>query len=312
MQGEKSVRDLKTVSTIKMRKYLEKECFAFLAHVVEKDPNVKLIQDILVVKDYPKVFLEDLPGLPSPRKVEFQIDLIPGAAPVAKAPYRLAPSEMQELGSSNPLRYHQLKVHEEDIPKTAFRTRYGHYEFLVMPFGLTNASPIFMDLMNRVCRSYLVNAKGIHVDPTEVEAIKKWEVPRTPTNIHQFLDHKLETWFDGVEYLNKRAWIPKINNLRKVVMDEAHRSRYSIHPRADKMYKDVKEYYWWPRMKKDIALYVGKCLTCAKVKAEHQKPSGLLQQPEILVWKSEEIMMDFVTSFPRTTRGHDSIWVVVD
>ncbi|GKD31666.1 putative reverse transcriptase domain-containing protein, partial [Tanacetum coccineum] len=93
--------------------------------------------------------------------------------------------------------------------------------------------------------------------------------------------HKIETWSDGLRYLNGRAWIPKINNLRKVVMDEAHRSRYSIHPGADKMYKDVKEYYWWPGMKKDIALYVGKCLTCAKVKAEHQKPSGLLQQPEI-------------------------------
>ncbi|GJZ79067.1 putative reverse transcriptase domain-containing protein [Tanacetum coccineum] len=81
---------------------------------------------------------------------------------------------------------------------------------------------------------------------------------------------------------------------------------------ADKMYKDIKEYYWWPGMKKDIALYVGKCLTCSKVKAEHQKPSGLLQQPEIPVWKWEQITMDFVTSLPRTTRGHDSIWLVVD
>ncbi|GJS74387.1 hypothetical protein Tco_0707228 [Tanacetum coccineum] len=86
-------------------------------------------------------------------------------------------------------------------------------------------------------------------------------------------DHKLETWSNGVRYLNGRAWIPKINNLRKVVVNEAHRSRYSIHLGADKMYKDVKEYYWWPCMKKDIALYVGKCMTCAKVKAEHQKPS---------------------------------------
>ncbi|GKA71827.1 hypothetical protein Tco_0778043 [Tanacetum coccineum] len=125
-------------------------------------------------------------------------------------------------------------------------------------------------------------------------------------------DQKLETWSDGVRYLNGRSWIPKVNNLIKVVMDEAHRSRYSIHPGADKMYKDVKEYYWWPGMKKDIALYVGECLTCAKVKAEHQKPSGLLQQPEIPVWKWEQITMDFVTNLPRTTRGHDSIWVVVD
>ncbi|GKG12601.1 putative reverse transcriptase domain-containing protein, partial [Tanacetum coccineum] len=90
-------------------------------------------------------------------------------------------------------------------------------------------------------------------------------------------NQKLEIGADGIKYLNGRAWIPKVNNLRKVIMDEAHRSRYSIHPRANKMYMDVKEYYWWPGMKKDIALYVRKCLTCAKVKGEHQKLSGLLQ-----------------------------------
>ncbi|GJY05806.1 putative reverse transcriptase domain-containing protein [Tanacetum coccineum] len=89
-------------------------------------------------------------------------------------------------------------------------------------------------------------------------------------------NEKLEKEADGIKYLNGRAWISKVNNLRKVVMDEAHRSRYSIHPGADKMYMDMKEYYWWPGMKRDIAIYVGKCLTCAKVKAEHQKPSGLL------------------------------------
>ncbi|KAD4385853.1 hypothetical protein E3N88_26022 [Mikania micrantha] len=78
------------------------------------------------------------------------------------------------------------------------------------------------------------------------------------------------------------------------------------------MYKDLKEYYWWPGMKKDIALYVGKCLTCSKVKAEHQKPSGMLQQPEIPQWKWEQISMDFITKLPRTSSGYDSIWVIVD
>ncbi|GKE61426.1 putative reverse transcriptase domain-containing protein, partial [Tanacetum coccineum] len=95
-------------------------------------------------------------------------------------------------------------------------------------------------------------------------------------------NQKFKTGVDGIKYLNGRAWILKVNDPRKVVMDEAHRSRYSIYPGADKMYMDVKEYYWWLGMKKDIALYVGKCLTCTKVKAEHQKPFRLLQQPEIL------------------------------
>lgn len=97
VQGDKPGRELKIVSTIKMRKYLKKECHAFLAHVVEKKSKEKHIQDIPVIRDHPEVFPEDLPGLPPPRQVEFQIDLIPGAAPVAKAPYRLAPAEMHEL-----------------------------------------------------------------------------------------------------------------------------------------------------------------------------------------------------------------------
>ncbi|KAJ0581106.1 putative nucleotidyltransferase, Ribonuclease H [Helianthus annuus] len=606
-------------------------------------------------------FPEDLPGLPPQRQVEFRIDLVPGAAPVAKAPYRLAPSEMQELSTQlqelldkgfirpsfspwgapvlfvkkkdgtlrmcidyrelNKLtiknRYplpriddlfdqlqgssyyseidlrsgcHQLRIQEESVPRTAFRTRYGHYEFLVMPFGLTNAPAVFMDLMNRVCKPYLdkfvivfiddiliysrtkeehgqhlrtilellkteklyakfskcefwihevqflghvVNEKGIHVDPSKIEAIKNWEAPKTPTEVRQFLglagyyrrfienfsriaqpltaltqkdkkydrgvkkeeafqllkiklcdapilslpegtddfvvycdasrqglgcvlmqrqkviayasrqlkvhernytthdlelgavvfalkiwrhylygtrctiftDHKSlqhildqkelnmhqRQWVEllndydceikyhpgkanvvadalsrkervktlrvralemtirtnltsrirdaqqealkvenrkaeylrcalkymapneeGALYFKKRIWVPLYGGLREVILNEAHKSRYSIHPGSDKMYQDLKEYYWWPRLKSDVAVYVGKCLTCAKVKAEYQKPSGLLQQPEIPVWKWEQISMDFITKLPRTPRGHDMIWVIVD
>ncbi|GKD21484.1 putative reverse transcriptase domain-containing protein [Tanacetum coccineum] len=94
-------------------------------------------------------------------------------------------------------------------------------------------------------------------------------------------DHKLEVCSDGVRYLKARAWIPKVNNLRDVILDESCLSRYSIHPGADKMHQDVKEYYGWPGIKKDIVVYVRKCLSCAKVKAEYQKPSDLLQQPKI-------------------------------
>ncbi|GJZ52235.1 retrotransposon protein, putative, ty3-gypsy subclass [Tanacetum coccineum] len=95
-------------------------------------------------------------------------------------------------------------------------------------------------------------------------------------------------------------------------MDEAHKSKYSVHPGADKMYYDLRDRYWWPGMKKDIAEYVSKCLTCLKVKAKHQMPSGLLQLPEIPVWKWEGIAMDFVTKLPRTSSGHDTIWVIMD
>ncbi|GJT69224.1 putative reverse transcriptase domain-containing protein, partial [Tanacetum coccineum] len=103
-----------------------------------------------------------------------------------------------------------------------------------------------------------------------------------------------------------------VGGVRTVIMDEAHKSRYSVHPGADKMYYDLRDMYWWPGMKRDIATYVSECLTCAKVKAEHQRPSGLLQQPEIPEWKWENITMDFITNLPRTRSGPDAIWVVVD
>ncbi|GJX48848.1 putative reverse transcriptase domain-containing protein [Tanacetum coccineum] len=95
-------------------------------------------------------------------------------------------------------------------------------------------------------------------------------------------------------------------------MDEAHKSKYSIYPVADKMYYDLRDRYWWPGMKKDVAVYVSKSLTCLKVNAEHQRPYGLLQKPEIPEWKREGIAMDFVTKLSRTSSGHDTIWVIVD
>ncbi|GJR83710.1 reverse transcriptase domain-containing protein [Tanacetum coccineum] len=616
VQGDKSDKEKKSTLSIisckKAQKYMEKGCQLFLAHVTVKEnkdkSKEKRLEDVSTIRDFPEVFPEDLPGLPPIRQVEFQINLVPGVAPVARAPYRLAPSEMEELktalfrtcidyrelnkltvknrypllriddlfdqlqGSSVyskiELRsgYHQLKVRDEDIPKTAFRTCYGHYEFQVMPFGLTNALAVFMDLMNRVCRPYLdkfvivfiddiliysktkeehdvhlrlilellkkeelyakfskcdfwlskvqflghvIDSEGIHVDPEKIESIKDWESPKTPTEICQFLglagyyrrfikgfskinrpmtkltqksvkfnwgekeetnfqtlkqklcsapilalpegsenfivycdaSHKglgavlmqkekviayasrqlkiheknytthdlelgvvvfalkmwrrylygtkcvlellsdydcelryhpgkanvvadalsqksrpkplrvralvmtiglnlpvqilnaqvearkeenygtedlcgmiknLEPRADGTLCLKNRSWIPCFGNLRALIMHESHKSKYSIHPGSDKMYQDLKKLYWWPNMKAEIATYVSKCMTCAKVKAEYQKPSGLLVQPIIPIWKWENITMDFVTKLPKTTSGQDTIWVIVD
>ena len=126
------------------------------------------------------------------------------------------------------------------------------------------------------------------------------------------IDKKFELRDDGTRYFMDRIWTPKYDGFRNLVMDEAHRTRYSVHPGSDKMYQDLKKLYWWPNMKAEIATYVGKCLTCAKVKIEHQKPSGLLQQLEIPEWKWERITMDFITKLPKTSGGLDSIWVIVD
>ncbi|GJR06290.1 retrotransposon protein, putative, ty3-gypsy subclass [Tanacetum coccineum] len=578
---------LNIISCAKAQEYLTKGCHVFLANITatkdEDKSKEKRLEDVPVVQEFPEVFPEDLPGIPPTRQVEFRIDLVPGATPVARAPYRLAPSEMKELAeqlqeltdkgfirpSSSPwgapvlfvkkkdgsfrmcidyrelnkltvknrypllriddlfdqlqgssiyskidLRsgYHQLRVREEDIPKTAFRTRYGHYEFQVMSFGLTNAPAVFMDLMNRVCKPYLdkfvivfiddiliyskskkeheehlrqilkllkkeelyakfskcefwisrvqflghvidcrdrqktmehkLTQKGVKFDWGDkqeaafqllkqklcsapilalpegsedfiaycdaskkglgavlmqrekvisyasrqlkiheknytthdlelgavVFALNVWRhylygtkllsdydceiryhpgkanvvadalsrkereplrtEARKPENIkkedvggilvenskdpEKLRTEKLEPRTDGTMCLNGRSWLPCYGDLRTVIMHESHKSKYSIHPGSDKMYQDMKKLYWWPNMKANIATYVSKCLTCAKVKAEHQRPSGLLVQPEIPQWKWDNITMDFVTKLPKSSQGYDTIWVIVD
>ena len=661
VHGEKNKGNLGIITLVKALKYIRQSKEHFLAYVINTRKEKPAVHEVEVVSEFPDVFPEELPGIPPDREVEFHIDLVPGATPVAKAPYRLAPTEMKELmsqlqellelgfirPSSSPwgapvlfvkkkdgsmrmcidyrelnkrtvknkyplpriddlfdqlqgasyfskidLRsgYHQLKVKDEDVTKTAFRTRYGHYEFLVMPFGLTNAPAAFMDMMNRICRPYLdhfvivfiddiliyskskeehsehlrvimmllrekqlyakfskcefwlrevqflghvISEKGVMVDPSKIEAVMKWVQPKSVTEIKSFLglagyyrrfiqdfsriakpmtaltkkgvkfewtetqenafqmlksklceapilalpegtdgfivysdasitglgcvlmqndkviayasrqlkthernypthdlelaavifalklwrhylygtkctlytDHKslqymfnqrelnvrqrrwmellkdydceikyhpgkanvvadalsrkehntlyrlhavkvevksglldrirsaqvealldanvkeesLKTKEDqfevnsrGFQTFKGRLWIPKFGGNRELILEEAHRSRYSVHPGMTKMFHDLKSLYWWPVMKLDIARFVESCVTCSQVKAEHQKPYGVLQQPAIPEWKWDNITMDFVTKLPRTSRGNDMIWVIVD
>ncbi|GKB36155.1 putative reverse transcriptase domain-containing protein [Tanacetum coccineum] len=296
-----------------------------IIRVMEKKSDEKRLEDIPVVKEFLEVFPEDLPGLPPVCQVEFQVDLISGTTPVSRAPYRLAPSEMQELSdqlqelsdrgfnrlSTSPwgapvlfvkkkdgsfrmcidyrelnkltiknryplpriddlfdqlqgssvyskidLRsgYHQLRLRDEDIPKTAFRTRYGRYEFQVMPFGLTNALAVFMDLINRVCKPYLDKFVIVFIDDILIYSRNKEE---------------------------------HANHLR-IILELL---------KKEKLYAKFSKCDFWIHI---------------VVKAECQKPSGLLVQPEIPMWKWERITIDFITKLPKTSNGHDTIWVIVD
>ncbi|GJU90050.1 putative reverse transcriptase domain-containing protein [Tanacetum coccineum] len=125
---------------------------------------------------------------------------------------------------------------------------------------------------------------------------------------------KLEPRADATLCLNGRSWLPCYGDLRTVIMHESHKSKYSIHPGSNKMYQDMKKLYWWPNMKADIATYVSKCLTCAKVKDEHQRPSGLFVQPGIHKWKWNNIIMDFITKLNKVVRrrGPEFTWERVD
>ena len=117
---------------------------------------------------------------------------------------------------------------------------------------------------------------------------------------------------DGILQFKGRLCIPKDPELRNQIMSEAHSTPYSVHPGATKMYKDLKEHFWWAGMKGDVAKYVAKCLICQKIKAEHQRPGGELQPIEVPEWKWEQITMDFIVGLPKTTKSHDAIWVIVD
>ncbi|KAI3774686.1 hypothetical protein L1987_49246 [Smallanthus sonchifolius] len=270
---------------MRAHKCLHKGHTAILALVTEQPSEEKKINDIPIVCNFPEVIPEYLPSLSPHRQVEFQINLPLGATPIARAPYRLAPSELQELStrlqelldkgfirpSSSPwgapvlfakkkdwtfrmcidyrelnkvtiknryplprlddlfdqlqgssfdskidLRsgYNQLRVQDKDVSKTAFRTRYGHYEFMVMPFGLTNAPAnkeeheehlyLILELLKQEqlyaklskCKlwiyevqslGHVANDMGIHVDSSKIEAIKNWATPTTPTEVQKFL-----------------------------------------------------------------------------------------------------------------------------
>nr|GEW01052.1 reverse transcriptase domain-containing protein [Tanacetum cinerariifolium] len=226
-----------------------------MIQVVEKNSDEKRLEDIPVVKELPDIFPEDLPGLPPVRQVEFQITLISGAAPVARIPYRFAPSEMQD--------------------------------------------------------------QGLHVDPVKIEVVKNWTSPTTPTEVRQFLGlaSYYRRFIEGFSKIAKP--LTKLTQKNKnYIWGEEQESAFQL--LKQKLYEAP--ILPLPEGNDDFVIYcdaslqeyVGKCLTCSRVKEECQKPSGILVQPEIPMRKWERITMDFITKLPKTSNGHDTIWVISD
>ncbi|GJS08348.1 putative reverse transcriptase domain-containing protein [Tanacetum coccineum] len=257
----------------------------------------KRLEDVPTVRDFPEVFLEDLPGLPPitmknryplPRIGDL-FDQLQGLSVYSKTDLRFG--------------YHQLRVRDEDIPRTAFRTRYG---------------------------ALRVRNEGFHVDPAKIESIQGLGITQDPDKNSSIFrpSRLLPTIY--LEGFSKDCQPMTKADSEKCKVEARKEENYgtedlcgmikNLEPRADgtSCLKNRSsgtmfwKLYWWPNMKAKIATYVSKYMTCAKVKAEYQKPSGLLVQPIIPVWKWENITMDFVTRLPKTTYGQDTIWVIID
>ncbi|GJQ96328.1 putative reverse transcriptase domain-containing protein [Tanacetum coccineum] len=406
---------------------MAKGCQVFLAQISAKKEEDKSerkqIEDVPIVRDFPEVFPEDLPGLPPARPVEFQIDLIPGAAPVARAPYRLAPSEMKELAeqlqelsdkgfirpSSSPwgapvlfvkkkdgsfrmcidyssLRsgYQQLRVtRTKTSRRPAFRNRFGHYELQVMPFGLTTHLQYSIGPHDRDEREHDRTLKAIlncsrRSSCTQVSKCEFWipkvqflghvidsrgiigrqvrvimdlsTSPRTPNgdpqlsrscpkgikfdwgekeeNAFQLIKQKLcsapilalpEGSEDFVVYCDaSHKGLGAVLMQREKVIAYAsrqlkvHEKNYTTHDLDTLLWRLKIRDYARKSTSRNIFYPSWFDKSTRWVKAEHQRPSGLLVQPEIPEWKWDNITMDFITKLPRSSQGFDTIWVIVD
>ncbi|GJR80232.1 pol protein [Tanacetum coccineum] len=249
--GSSPLKSVKLISAMKARTLISHGCQGFLASVMDTSLESPNIENLSVVREFADVFPDELPGLPPAREIEFGIELIPGAEPISKAPYRMAPVELKELkeqlqemlengfirpsvspwgapvlfvkkkDGSMRLLNHQLRVREQDISKTAFRTRYGHYEFLVMPFGLTNAPAVFMDLMNRIFHEYLDKFVIVFIDDILVYSKSEEEHERHLRIVLEILrQKKLYAKFLKCEFwLQQVAFLGHIVSADGIIMD---------------------------------------------------------------------------------------------
>ncbi|GKB26574.1 putative reverse transcriptase domain-containing protein, partial [Tanacetum coccineum] len=209
IEGDRNNSRLKILSCIKAQKYIEKGYELFLAQVTEQESKEKRLEDVSVIRDFPEVFLEELLGLSPPRFYSTELVTVGSSGLVREEEGWIL--QGSSVYSKIDLRsgYHQLRIREEDIPITSFRTRYGHYEFQVMPFGLTNAPAVFMDLMNRVCKLYLNKFVIVFIDAILIYSKNKEEHGEHLKTILNFLRSKklyakfskCDIWLDFVKFL---------------------------------------------------------------------------------------------------------------
>ncbi|GKC73034.1 hypothetical protein Tco_1118917 [Tanacetum coccineum] len=202
VQGDKDGKGeklkLSIISCTKTQKNIKRCCLIFLAQVTKKEiedkSEEKRLEDVSTVRDFSEVFPKDLPGLQPTRQVEFQIDLVPGTAPVARSPYRLAPSELQELSTQLQELSDKGFIRMSSSPWGAPVFEEEHAEHLKIILELLKKEELYAKfskckfwLSNVQFLGHVIDIKGIHVDPAKIESIKDWASPKTPTEIRQFL-----------------------------------------------------------------------------------------------------------------------------
>ncbi|XP_062100939.1 uncharacterized protein LOC133806873 [Humulus lupulus] len=281
------------------------ECYGSLFAIEDKSRPLDKFPWISVVSGFLDVFPEDFPGLPPDRDIKFCIDLIPGTQPVSTTPYRMAPADLDELKKQ--LGYYRRFV--------------DNFSRIAMPLTkLTRKDLKFMWEDN--CEEAFRELKP-RLTTTTILAVPNSDEPfvvftdASGTGLGGLLmpNAKLDGWTvnaEGFLYHKGRLVVANIPDLRESVMIEAKRSKFVVHPGSTKMYRDLKRQYWWEGMKRDVTNFVAKCMVCQQVKAEHQRPSGLLQPLPISEWKWNEITVDFMMGLPLTPLKHDTIRLIVD
>ncbi|GKC92831.1 putative reverse transcriptase domain-containing protein, partial [Tanacetum coccineum] len=299
----RSKSKLNIISCMKTQKYIQKGCQVYIAQVtskkIEDKSEEKRREDVPIVREFSEVFPEDLPGLPPTRQVEFQINLVPGAAPVARAPKKeheghlklilsegihVDPAKIESIkdwaSPKTPTEIHQFLGSQEELYYTRPRAWCSSVCLKdVETLSVWYEANVVADALSRKERSkplrvwafVMTISLNLPKQILSAQSEARKEENFINEDLHGMINN-LEPYADGTLCLNNQSWIPRFGDLRALIIHESHKSKYSIHPGSDKMYQDLKKLYWWPIIKSKITTYVSKCLTYAKVKVEYQKP----------------------------------------
>ncbi|XP_075102717.1 uncharacterized protein LOC142177538 [Nicotiana tabacum] len=327
LKGSQVPETCKIVSFMKAQRLPKKGCLGLLAIVNDIRKETVSIENVPVVREFSDVFPEDLPGLPPVREIDFDSVAFLGhvvskdgimvypkkTEAMQKWPTPTTPTEIRSfLGLAGYYRCFMQDFSRIAAPLTKLTQKNAKFRWTEEYIQRLEDTGIRFSVGNSEALLACAQAKS-----SLVERIKatQYEAERLCKYRDEALAGKIKDMIvesDGVLRMGDRLCVADVDGLRHAILEEAHNSKYTIHPGSTKMYHDLKQFYWWEGIKKDIANFVSSCLTCQQVKAEHQRPARLVKQIEILEWKLERITMDFVTGLPRTLRDYDSVWVIVD